>query len=144
MELFLGGEFRLAQRSAMAVGICAERHPALVRPYLKRMIARMDEPGVHVAVRRAVVRTLQTADIPPALLGRVAEVCFRYLAAQDSAIAVRACAMTVLARIAGREPELARELRLVIERQLPWASPGFRARAACVLATLPQAAAETD
>jgi len=137
MDIFLRGEYRLAQRSAMAVGLCAERHPALMGPYLKRMIDRMEEPGVHVAVRRAVVRSLQTVDIPPALMGRVADVCFRHLAAQDSAVAVRACAMTVLGRIAAREPDLAREVRLLIEQQLPWGSCGFRARASRVLAALP-------
>lgn len=137
MDLFLRGEYRVAQRSAMAVGICAERHPELLRPYLKRMIDRMEEPGVHVAVRRAAIRSLQTADIPPALMGRVADVCIRTIAAHDSAIALRACAMTVAARIAAREPDLGRELRLVIEQQLPYASPGVRARAARVLAGLP-------
>jgi len=41
--------------------------------------------------------------------------------------------MTVLARIVKREPELGRELRLVIEEQLPFAGAGFRARAKEVL-----------
>ena len=133
MELFLRGEYVVAQRSAMAVGLCADRHPALIRPYIARMIARMDEPGVHIAIRRCVVRTLQCADIPPALLGTVATRCFRYLADGESPVAVKAFSMVVLGRIAEKEPDLGRELRLVIEQQLPYGSSGFRSCAAHVL-----------
>ena len=133
MDLFLRGEYRITQRSAMAVGICAERNPALVRPYIGRMLSRMEEPGVHVAVRRCVVRLLQDVDIPEGLLGRVAALCFKYLSAGDSPVAVKCFSMTVLARIAEKEPDLRREIRLIIEQQLPYGSGGFRSRAARVL-----------
>lgn len=136
MDLFLRGEYRITQRAAWAVGICAERNPALVRPYIGRMLSRMEEPGVHVAVRRNVVRMLQDVDIPAGLLGRVAALCFKYLSAGDSPVAVKCFSMTVLARIAEKEPYLGREIRLVIEQQLPYGSGGFRARAARVLKAL--------
>jgi hypothetical protein len=93
------------------------------------MIARMRQPGVHDSVRRNVVRIMQTIEIPPHLLGTVATVCFDYLSSQEQPIAVRCFSMTVLARIALKKPDLARELRLVIETQLPYVTAGFRARA---------------
>jgi hypothetical protein len=133
MSCFLRGDYRTTQRSAWIVGICAEQHPELVRPYLGKILARMQEPGVHDAVKRNVIRILQTVDIPRGLLGIVADICFRYLAAVDTPIAVKAFSMTVLARIAEREPDLKRELRIVIEQQLPYASPGIRARARRIL-----------
>ncbi len=139
MDLFLGGEFIVTQRSAMAVGICADAHPGLVRPYIGRMLSRMEEPGVHIAVRRTVVRLLRHADIPHALLGRVATLCFAYLSARDSPVAVRVFSMDVLARIAEREPDLGRELRLIIEQQLPYGSTGYRTHASCVLKALGKA-----
>jgi hypothetical protein len=136
MDLFLGGEYRLTQRSAMAVGIFAGRHPAMIAPYLGRMLARMEEPGVHIAVRRCVVRTLREIDIPAGQLGRVATLCFGYLTSGDSPVAVKAFAMTVLARIARTQPDLGRELRLVIEQQMPYGSSGFRSCAARVMREL--------
>jgi hypothetical protein len=139
MDLFLRGEYVVAQRSAMAVGLCADRPPALVRPYIGRMIARMDEPGVHIAIRRCVVRMLQCVEIPPGLLGKVATQCFRYLSSGDSPVAVKAFSMAVLGRIAEKEPDLGRELRLVIEQQLPHGSSGFRSCAAHVLKGLRKA-----
>ena len=133
MKLFLKGEYRVTQRAAWPVGICAEAHPALVQPYLGKMITRMQETGVHEAVRRNVVRILQDVEIPHRLLGRVATVCFDYLASADSSIAVQSFSMTVLSRIASAEPDLRRELRLVIEQKLPFAGAGFRACARRVL-----------
>lgn len=133
MSLFLNGDYVTAQRSAWIVNLCVEKHPELVRPYLKRMIVRMQEPGVHNAVRRNVVRILRFIDIPGPLLGRVATVCFQYLSSPAEPIAVRAFSMVVLGNIARKEPDIRGELRLIIEQQLPYASAGFRSCARKVL-----------
>ena len=138
VELFLKGEHRITQRSAWILTVCAENHPGLIRPYLQQVIEKMVEPGVHEAVRRNVVRILQEMEIPHRLLGRVATACFDFLSSGDASIAVKANSMTVLERIALKEPGMARELRLVIGQQLPFASAGFRARAKKVLARIPQ------
>jgi hypothetical protein len=136
MKLLLTGEYIVTQRAAWAVGICSDRHPEMIKPYLRRMVSRMQEPGVHDAVKRNVVRILQTADIPRNLLGTVASVCFEYLSDPYASIAVRACSMTVLARIAQQEPDIARELRLVIEQHLPYGTGAFQSRARQVLRQL--------
>jgi hypothetical protein len=128
MEYFLKGEYRLAQRAAWVVSICAEGHPLLVRPYLKQMIARMQESGIHDAVKRSVTWILQTAEIPKGLLGTVATICFEHLSDPKTPIAVKAHSMTILARIAQKEPDLGRELRLIVEQQLPYASGALHAR----------------
>jgi hypothetical protein len=129
MQLFLKGEYRIAQRAAWVVAIVGERHPILFRPYLKRMLFRIQEPGIHDAVRRAVVRILQDFEIPRDLLGMAATLCFEELSSADAPVAVKCYSMTVMMHIVKKEPELGRELRLVIEQQLPYASAGFRARA---------------
>jgi hypothetical protein len=136
MALFLKGEYRITQRSAWIVNLCADKHPELIRPYLKQMIGRMQEPGVHDAVKRNVIRILQFIEIPDGLLGEVATVCFNYLASPGEPIAVRVFSMTVLANIVQKEPDLKNELRLVIERQLSHGSMGFCARARKVLGAL--------
>ncbi len=136
MKLFLKGEYRVTQRSAWIVNSCAERYPHLLRPYLKQMIARMEEPGVHVSVRRNVVRILQFIDIPKHLLGMTATVCFKYLGSAKETIAVKAFSMTVLGRIALQNPDLKRELRLVIEQQFAYGSAGFCSRARKVLSEI--------
>ena len=128
MKLFLKGEYRVTQRSAWIVMHCAEMHPNLIIPYLNKMIERMFEPGVHVAVKRNVVRILQNIEVPKQLLGKVATVCFDFLASQHEPVAVKAFSMTVLANIVRKEPELKDELRLLVEQQMPWGTAGFKAR----------------
>ena len=133
MGLFLRGDYRVTQRSAWVVSICAENHPELIGPYLQRMITKMQEPGVHDAVRRNVVRILQFVEVPERLLGTVATVCFEYLSSAAQPIAVKAFSMIVLGNIARKEPGMKRELQLIIEQQLPYASAGFRSCARKVL-----------
>ncbi len=132
ITLFLRGDFRTAQRTAWVVNICAERNPDLVQPYLNQIVRRAQQTGVHDAVRRNVTRILQSVDIPDTLLGTVATFCFDLLNG-DSPVAVKALSMSVLDRIVRREPELGRELRLVVSQQLPYASAAFRARARKIL-----------
>lgn len=136
MELFLHGDYRVTQRSAWIVSECYEQHPRLIIPWLPAMLTKMQEPGVHDAVKRNVVRILQCIEIPKPLLGTVVSLCFDYLNSIDAPIAVKAHSMTVLTRIAEREPDLKRELRDSIELMLPYARPAIHARARMVLKRL--------
>jgi hypothetical protein len=137
VEIFLGDDPLLTQRAAWVVGVLADDRGVLLQPWLAKLMKKMRQPGVHDAARRNVIRALQFVDIPPRLLGEVATVCFDELASPLSPIAVRACAMTVLERVVHREPDLGRELRLIIEQQLPYGTPAFHSRAKRVLASLP-------
>ena len=76
MELFLQGDGPLAKKSAWIIGHFAEGHPELVLPWLRPMIKRIQEPGVHDAVKRNTIRILQFVDIPRKLQGVVANFCF--------------------------------------------------------------------
>jgi hypothetical protein len=97
------------------------------------LIAMMKRPGVHPAVKRNTVRLLQTIEIPKSLLGPVTNLCFDFLTSPKETIAVKVFSMTVLARIARQEPDLEKELRLVVAQQLPLAGGAFRSRARHVL-----------
>jgi hypothetical protein len=136
MQLFLKGEYRVTQRSAWAVMHCATRHPELIGPWLGPMIGKMQEPGLHVAVQRNVLRILQDIDIPKKLVGKVTDLCFRYLTDHRSPIAVKVFSMTILGNIAEREPDLKRELKATIEQMLPYASAGLKVRGRDVLKQL--------
>ena len=136
MDLFLHGEFRVTQRAAWIISECYELNPQLVIPWLPAMIKKMQEPGVHDAVRRHVVRLLQFVEIPPSLLGTVVSLCFDYLGSVESPIAVKACSMTVLVKIAEREPDLKRELQTAITLLLPYVGPALRTRGRMIVKQL--------
>lgn len=126
VKLFLHDEYRVAQRSAWIIGYCAEHHPGLLGPWLKQMLLKTREPGVHDAVRRNVMRILRFVEIPRSLYGTVITICFEELETPGSPIAVKAFAIYVLANIARQQPDIIPEFRGVIEQLLPNATPGMR------------------
>ncbi len=136
MQLFLEGEFRVVQRSSWIVSICVENNPALARPWISKMVSKARDKNVHNAVQRNVVRLLQFTELPRSLQGPVADLCFGFLQSPEAAIAVKAFSMTVLANIAAKEPDLKREVALVIEELLPYGGPGIRSRGKKVLQQL--------
>ena len=136
MNLFLRGEYRVTQRSAWIISHCAENHQNLITPWLSAMVKKMQEPGVHDAVKRNVVRILQDIDIPPPLLGRVVSLLFNYLTDVEVPIAVKVFSMTVLANVAKRKPDLRHELRITIEQLFPYSGAGFCSRARKILKQL--------
>jgi hypothetical protein len=136
MDLFLHGDELITQRSAWLVSCCAEKHPQLIAPWLREMLKRMQTPGLHDAVKRNVIRTLQFIDIPKDLQGTVATACFDYLSDVTAPVAVKAFSMTVLANIARHEADLKNELRLVIQQMMPFGTAAIQARAKQVLKDL--------
>ncbi len=137
MQLFLHDEYRVVQRAAWVLSMVAEEHMDIVQQHLAAMVHRMAEPGVHVAVKRNVVRVLQWIDIPEELQGEVMNVCFDLLADPKETVAVRCFSMTVLGNLAQHYPEIKPELRIIIEDQLEQQpTAGFKARARKVLAGL--------
>ncbi|MGV3639267.1 MAG: hypothetical protein ACO1NZ_02035 [Adhaeribacter sp.] len=131
MALYFGPHTRLAEQASAVVSMCLDAHPELARPYLNQLIGLLQVP-VPNAVRRNTLRLLQHQDIPPQWQGLVADLCFDYLASQEPP-ATKAYALTVLANLARQEPDLNQELRLVIEDQLPYATPSFKSRATKIL-----------
>ncbi len=134
LTLFLEDEYRVVQRVAWILNTIAEKHPALITPHLEVMIARMQEPGIPVAVKRNVIRMLQYMDMPESIHGPVMQVCFDWLADPRETVAVRCFSMTVLAKLARIYPEIVQELRIIIEDHLgSQPTAGFKARARKVL-----------
>lgn len=133
ISIFLTGEYRLAQRAAWAVNYCAEFHPRLIYPHLEKLLDQLERNDVHAAIKRNVVRLLQYVEIPENLLGRVYSQCLDLIDNADEPVATRAFALTVATDIAANEPDLQRELRLVVKKHLPYTSAAFHQRARRIL-----------
>lgn len=129
---FLDGPYRVTQRAAWPLSYCVQEHPNLINPHLKSILKMLDKKDAHVAVKRNIMRLLQDIEIPRQLYGILTDKCFMLMDPKET-IAVRVFSMSVLAKIAKQEPDLKKELRIVIEDQLPYASAGFLSRAKKVL-----------
>ncbi len=132
LDIFIGEDYRMVQRSSWIVSTIAEAHPNFVRPYLPVLVKQLHQPK-HEAVKRNILRLLQFVDIPPALHEDLINICFDTLANTKEPIAIRVFAMTVLEKITRELPELQNELSIILEDQMPYGSAGFRSRAKKIL-----------
>lgn len=136
MNLFLRGEYRVTQRAAWSISYCVGNHPPLAKPWLRKMLLKTQEPGVHGSVKRNVLRLLQDIEIPKSLFGLAANISFQFLSNAKEPIAVRVFSMSVLAKIAKHEPDLKNELKMMIEDLMHHESAGIKSRGRKVLKEL--------
>ena len=129
VNAFLKGPYRVTQRAAWPLSYCVEQHPELVKPHLRKIIVNLNTPVLHHAVKRNTLRLLLFIDIPKSMQGIVVDVSFRFLSDPKEPIAVKVFSMEVLSKMAQLQPEIGRELKLIIEDQLPYAGPAFLSRA---------------
>lgn len=133
--IFCSDDYKLAQRAGWALTYSAELHPKLARPHLEKLLDQLERGDVHNAVKRNVVRLLQYVEIPENLLGRVYCQCLDLVDDLNAPIAIRVFALSAATRIARSEPDLQRELRLVVKKYMPYATAAFRVRAREILST---------
>jgi len=132
MNLFFNGEYRVVQRAAWAVSTLADQYPYLIRPYIKQMVKYLQKDP-HDAIKRNTMRILQSIDIPVSVQGELLDICFKYLSTPKIPVAIKAFAMTVAYNLAAQEEDLLKELKIIIQDQLPYASPAFLSRAKKIL-----------
>lgn len=136
LELFLHDEYRVVQRISWVLSILAEEHPAMVAKFLPKIIKRLDDEKIHVAVKRNVVRVLQFLPIPEKCEVKVLDHCLKYIADPNETVAVRCFAMTVAANLAIQYPELKREVTDTIKLSIKSTTPGLKVRSRDVLKKL--------
>lgn len=136
INIYLAGPYRITQRAAWPLSYCVQQSPHLIRPHLNEVIDFMKRPATPVAVRRNTMRLLQFIDIPKRLHGKVIDYCFKFLMDKKETVAVKVFSMTVLTKLIKDSPEIRKELKTIIEDQLPYQSAGFASRAKKILKDL--------
>jgi hypothetical protein len=142
ITVFLNGPYRVTQRASWPVSYCIEKNPLLIRPHFKTLLKILTQPGIHDAVKRNIIRTLQFVKIPKAYQGKTVNVCLHFLQDGKEPVAIRVFAMTVLANIAKENPALKNEIIPIIEDMMPFGSAGFISRGNKVLKVLKQKPSE--
>ncbi|GAL85687.1 hypothetical protein MYP_2916 [Sporocytophaga myxococcoides] len=132
MTIFFTAETRLVQRASWAVSTIAEEHPYLIKPYIKRMVKNLKK-NAHDSVKRNSLRIFQFMEIPVSLQGELLDICFDYLITPKVPVAIKAFAMTVAYNLSAKEEDLMKELKIILQDQLPFSSPAFKSRAHKIL-----------
>ncbi len=134
IHIFLHDEYRVVQRAAWIVSDVATLHPDSMAKHVPALVEKLTDKGAHIAAKRNVYRVLQFLALPEAVHGALMNYCFDSLTDPKEALAVRAFAMSILARLVKDYPEIKNELKLVIEDALlQETAPSFKSRARHVL-----------
>jgi len=128
LDLFLHDEYRVVQRSAQVLGFIADEHPELIEQNIHKIVNRLFDDNIHIAVKRNVVRILQFVHIPENLHAKVINICMAYLSNPDETVAVRCFSMTVLTNLSKVYPELKSEIISVLNSRFMGSSAGLKAR----------------
>ena len=136
VSIYLTGPYHITQRAAWSLSCCVIAQPSLIEGHLPKLLTFVRKPGHHESVKRNTVRFLQFIEIPGRYKGKVIDMCFGFLTDPKEPVAIKVFSMTVLANLVKDIPELNEELKIIIEDQLPYASPGFISRGRKVLHAL--------
>ncbi len=136
LSLFLYDEYRVVQRISWVLCLIAEKYPGLVEKNIGTIIKRLDDSGIHVAVKRNVVRVLQFLKIPAKYHAKVFNHCINFLTDPKETVAVRCFSMTVAASLAQKYPELAGEVIETINISMKNSTAGLKSRSKMVLKQL--------
>lgn len=128
MQAFFSKEKILVQRASWAASKAYDLKPEWFDMYLFQLITCLEKP-IHGSVRRNSLRMMQTMDIPEEYQSQLIDQLFELLSDPKEESAVKAFAMTVAYNVVKQYPELGKELKIIIEDQLPYATPSFRSRA---------------
>jgi hypothetical protein len=128
VEIFLAGPYRITQRASWPLSVCLETHPSLVMPHLNKILEFTKRNDTHPAVQRNTMRLLQFIDVPKRLHGKVLDLAFEFLQDRKQPIAVRVFSITVIEKLIVDKSDLQRELRILLEDEMPYASAAFRSR----------------
>lgn len=136
ITLMLTAEYRVAQRAAWPVSHCIENNADLIKPWFSKMIKKLGEKNIHNAIKRNTLRALENTDIPEKYCGPLYDISYTFLHDLNEPIAVRVFALSVLANISKKYPELKTEVTHNAESLLHCGIPALESRSKNVLKQL--------
>jgi hypothetical protein len=128
-DLFLNDKYRVTQRAAWPLSYCVITRPELMKNNFGKLIANLNNPGIHNSIKRNTVRLLKSVNIPEKYEGAVMDICFNYVVSPNEAVAIKAFSLTILGNFAKKYPDVIPEIKLLIEDQLPHQTAAFKSRA---------------
>ena len=132
----LTAEYRVAQRAAWPVSYCIKAHTNLLKPWFAKMIKKLSEKNIHDSIKRNTLRVLEDVDIPEKYCGTLYDISYAFLHDLNEPIAIRVFALSVLANIAKKYPELKTEVTHNTESLLHCGIPALESRSKKVLKQL--------
>ena len=133
IDITLGDDTETGRKAAWALRHCYENRLINFDPHITRLIRFLNRKNIHHAVKRNILGILRTVKIPEKHKGDLLDQCFSYLESGRETIAVKAFSIDIITNIASGEPAILKELRIVLEDQLPYASAGLKSKTSKII-----------
>lgn len=135
-ELFLLNMEPVSRRAAWAVDVVTEQKPEWLEGKIDRLVEAL-EGFHHDGLKRHTLRILARSSLPsPDLSGRLVNICFEWLLAQEEAVSTKVYSMEIIARYVEQEPDLRQELIDSIQWRMEEERAGFKSYAKKLLTRL--------
>lgn len=128
IEVLTQGSERQSIMASWVLTHVVDRDKTLVTPFVSDIVQLLSVTKAD-GVKRCCLRVLETVEIKEESKGKLIDLCFGFLLSSSAPIAVKAFSMTVIFNCAQDEPEILKELQLVIEEKMLFESSGFNSRA---------------
>ena len=132
LSLMLLNKNPLSPRAAWVLEGSSLNHPFLIQSHLIEIIGALKTFN-HPGTQRNVLKILSRSEIPGKWEGYITDLCFEWLEECTRPVAIKMYCMEILTNMLTKYPGLKDELKMVIENQFDFSSPGFKARGRKVL-----------
>lgn len=136
----LSNQYPDCMRAAWAMQICCAEHPEWIAPYIpthSNAFFKTKYNGVKRNFLKILADHIDVLKLPEPDL--IINTAFDIIANPKEAVANRVYGMVIIFQYSKKEPDLANELRAIIEYELPEAKAAFRSRGKKILAALSKA-----
>lgn len=129
MTLVFENPGQVMVRTSWVMNFVLEQHHHMLEPYWPRIIKYL-QTDVHNAFGRNIFRILGFIPLPEKHLGELASLAFDYVSDTTVEVAIRSNSIVFLMNVIKAEPELATELKMILEDHLEYEEKmAFRVRA---------------
>ncbi len=130
LDLALQDIPKISMRAGRVVLFCSEKHPELLKPYLRQLIKnipKIKNEGTLRTILRLIIMFPEIKNENDISL--LLEKGFDYIQGKRYSVAIKVYAMEILYNISKQYPEILNELIAVVKSQIPFSSAGFKAKA---------------
>ena len=138
LGLALQQKRQVGMRAARVADLACLQHPELVRPHLTgiaRVLPVLTDHSVRRIMLHILIRHPWVED--DEVMGRLVDTLLKWIQDERQDVAIRSYSMDIMLKICVMEPELGREMALILEESMPgWGSETLKRQGRGVLKKL--------
>jgi hypothetical protein len=135
IDIYLSDEESFSRKIVWAIDIYADEDPGAVIPYVET-ISEYLQTFSHNALKRHSLHLLSRFPLPERNLGKLVDICFKWILDRKQDVSVKVYCMEILYRISLSETGLKQELTDSIGLRIAEETPGFQNRGTKILRKL--------